>query len=94
MANHPSPLVDLSDPETRADWLAAVRRRLADLRMAAEDATAPPHARELGRRAARRLIEEAGDGIDRQLDVAGAAPIDEADTMLVAHLRATGARGA
>jgi hypothetical protein len=79
MANHPSPLIDLSDPEARAAWLAAARTQIEDLLHAAEDATAPLHARELGRRAARRIVGEAGGALRELLDAAGAAPTEEAD---------------
>jgi len=50
-----------------------------DLSSAADDATAPPDARELGRRGARRIIGEASSALRDLLDAAGAPDVGTAD---------------
>jgi hypothetical protein len=70
----PASPVDLADPVTRAEWLADVGEQAADLRAAGLDATAPPAARDLGRRAARRIIREAGRKLADLLTLAGLVP--------------------
>jgi len=72
----PIPQVDLADPTARAEWLAAARSQADDLIAAADDATAPPGARELGRRGARRIIGEASGALRDLLDAAGAPVAD------------------
>lgn len=87
-ANSP-PLVDLADPVVRARWLAAARSQAEDLISAGSDATAPPDARDLGRRAARRIIGDAGGALRQLLDAAGAPPVAEADRTKADAPRAT-----
>lgn len=62
----------LTDPTTRAAWLADVRAQTADIIAAGLDATAPPGERDLGRREARRIIREAGGALASRLAEAGA----------------------
>ena len=78
---------DLADPAIRRQWLAAARSQVEDLIFAAEDATAPVDARELGRRGARRLVDEAGDALRRLLDTAGAPDVALADRSVVERWR-------
>lgn len=77
---HESPTTaNLADPTVRAQWLAVARSQVEDLIFAAEDATAAPGVRELGRRSARRLIGDASDSLRHLLDSAGAPTVAEAD---------------
>lgn len=57
---HQVDLVDLADPAARARWLADLRQQTDDILAAGLDATAQPAERDLGRRAARRIITDAG----------------------------------
>jgi hypothetical protein len=52
--------LDWGDPSAVKAWLEDVRAQTKDIAAAGLDATAPPARRELGRRAARRAIYEAG----------------------------------
>ena len=64
--------VDLADPAVRAAWLAGVRTHVEDLAAAALDATEPPGRRELGRAAARRLVDDATSALREALGAVGA----------------------
>lgn len=66
--------VDLSDPAIRAAWLAELHEQTSDALAAALDATAPPAARDLGRREARRIITGAERAIGQMLAAAGFVP--------------------
>lgn len=92
MTNADRSPVDLSDPAARADWLAAARSQVEDLIEAAEDATAPLQARELGPRAARRIVGDAGGALRDLLDAAGAPPVSEADRSTARPSEARSAR--
>lgn len=67
--------VDLADPAARAGWLADLREQTTDILTAALDATAPPAARDLGRRAARRIITEAESKLAALFAVVGGANV-------------------
>lgn len=84
------PRADLGNPAVRAEWLAAARSQVEDLVFAADDATARPEERELGRRGARRIIGEASGALRDLLDAAGAPGLTEADRLLSRPLSATG----
>jgi len=63
--------LDFTDRAAVAAWGADVATQLADLFAAAEDATRPLGARELGRRAARRAISKSAEKIRCALAYAG-----------------------
>jgi hypothetical protein len=65
--------LDFTDGPAVAAWLADLGAQVADLYAAAEDATRPPGARELGRRGARRAVTEAGEKLRAALAYAGAS---------------------
>lgn len=75
-ATNPPAQVDLADPAARADWLAMLNEETADLVAAALDATTAPAARDLGRRAARRIVTEAEQAIGALLSTAGHVATD------------------
>lgn len=56
--------LDFGDPVALGAWLHAVREQARDIAAAGLDATAPPGARELGRKAARRIVTEAADKLE------------------------------
>lgn len=62
--------LDLTDRAELRAWLADLRTQIDDALAAGEDATRPPARRELGRRAARRAVVQAGRALDRILAVA------------------------
>jgi hypothetical protein len=66
--------LDFTDRAAVAAWGADVATQLADLVAAAEDATRPLGARELGRRAARRAITESAEKLRGALVYAGLTP--------------------
>lgn len=63
--------LDFGNPAALGAWLHAVREQARDLAAAGLDATAPPGARELGRKAARRIVTEAADKLELLLAEAG-----------------------
>ncbi len=69
-----APRLDWHDPHAVAAWLADMRDQTADIIAAGLDATAPPGGRELGRRAARRQIIEAGRKIGDLFILVGLDP--------------------
>jgi hypothetical protein len=62
--------VNLADPAEAAGWLAQLREQIADAVAAGDDATRPLGQRDLGRRAARRAILDAGAALEAMLDAA------------------------
>jgi hypothetical protein len=80
-----APKVDLSDPTVRAAWLADLHEQMTDGLAAALDATAPPAARDLGRREARRIITDA----ERSGSPGARAEIEPPLVLLLRALRAT-----
>ncbi len=61
---HPHPeKLDWSDPDAVRAWARDILTQARDAIGAGEDATRPPGRRELGRRAARRIIAEADRAI-------------------------------
>jgi hypothetical protein len=60
----------LGDAAGQLRWLRALRESVLDLAAAAEDQTRPPGQRDLGRRLARKQIEEAEAAIAGMLDAA------------------------
>jgi len=79
-----APRVDFTDPQVRAEWLAAVHSAVKDLIAAARDATEAPGDRVLGRKGARDLITAARETLD-SLFAATDVPVSDAPS-----LRATG----
>jgi hypothetical protein len=62
--------IDWSNRDEVRAWLADLRAQVDDAVAAGEDATRPPGRRELGRRAARRAILQAGRALEQILTVA------------------------
>jgi hypothetical protein len=60
----------LADPAMVRVWLGELRVQVADALAAGEDATRCPGRRRLGRRAARRTLQEASRAVDQLLEVA------------------------
>jgi hypothetical protein len=70
-------VIDLHNPlEVRA-FVRDLQTKIADLAAAAEDATRPIGERELGRRAARRIVLDSNHAIRNALVAAGLAEPDE-----------------
>jgi len=78
MTEKPSKAVDLADSAARAAWLAGLYDHVTDLAAAAFDATAPPAERDLGRREARRIIQESEKAISAAFAAVGYRPLTAA----------------
>jgi hypothetical protein len=72
------PALDWGDAAAVRAWARDVYVQARDAIAAGEDATAPPGARELGRAAARRIIQEARAGLDGAFAFAGLEVEDRA----------------
>jgi hypothetical protein len=64
------PALDFGDLEALDRWLLDMTIHIRDATGAGEDATRPPGERDLGRRAARRIIVDADLALYQLLDVA------------------------
>jgi hypothetical protein len=68
--------LDWGDPAAVAAWLRDVHTQARDAVAAGDDATRPPGRRELGRRAARRIIREASRKLADLFLVTGLDPAE------------------
>ena len=68
------PALDWNDPAAVNAWALDVQTQARDATDAGLDATAPPGARELGRAAARRIIDGARRKLDDAFRFAGITP--------------------